>query len=172
MTNKEIHHQEPEPKPKIGEMPTPKYMNGDWKGWVGIEAHAPNGELKTFIWFRNMKTGDLNTPKGRRETAKLLTEFKLNSTTKYTDAAIGPIIDLSHSDEKTRQVKTIEGHSSASHGVFIEEKNRPIFAFALQIAGNQYKFTKDLRAEDPVKYDTAFQKIMDVLPRPKAKPIK
>ncbi|MCL4354166.1 hypothetical protein M1349_01705, partial [Patescibacteria group bacterium] len=54
----------PEAKLQIGEMPTPRYMReaGDapGDGWIGMEAYAPDGHIKKFLWWENFKFGDLS----------------------------------------------------------------------------------------------------------------
>ena len=52
----------PEAKLQIGEMPTPRcYMReaGDTTGdgsirWIGMEAYAPDGQIKEFLWWRKL----------------------------------------------------------------------------------------------------------------------
>lgn len=158
----------PEAKLQIGEMPTPCYMReaGDTTGdgnirWIGMEAYAPDGQIKDFLWWRNFKAGDLNKEKARHDTAAFITRLKLEAE---TDSAIGPAIDLSESNSKTGKVKVIE--EQEVYGVYVEAEKRPMFNFMTMMQG--VKSEAELRRQKPAEFDDMFRKAEAVLPRPKS----
>jgi hypothetical protein len=65
-----------------GAMPTPRYFQGETlpgkiESLVAVEGYSVDGEVKTFIFFRNLRLpGDLNTQIGRGRVADVLTQLK------------------------------------------------------------------------------------------------
>jgi hypothetical protein len=159
----------PEAKPSIGEMPTPRYIveapstvTDERIKWVGMDAYGLDGQLKPFLWYRNYSLGDLTDKTDRYNAAALVARIKLEMD---AEAAIGPAIDLHRSDSETGFVKQID--EPAYYGLYIEAPKRPIFNF--RVAMNGIKDEAALRAESPVEFDEVFQQAKAVLPMPKVR---
>lgn len=157
-----------QPELKIGEMPKARYLleAGDTVGsgtikWIGIEAYAPDGQVKKFLWWRNFKVGDLNKEKPRHDTAALVTRLKIET---QTDSAIGPAIDLSESNSRTGKVKVVE--EPDVYGVYVEAEKRPMFNFMTMMQG--VKSEAELRRQNPAEFADMLKKAEAVLPRPKS----
>lgn len=151
---------------QIGEMPTPRYLQeaGDTTGsgtikWIGIEAYAPDGEIRPFLWWRNFKIGDLTNERARYDAAAFVARLRLEMN---SDSAIGPAIDLYESNAKTEHVQVID--EPEVYGVYVEADKRPMFNFMSAMRG--VKTEAELRGVDPVLFDEIFQKARAVLPRP------
>lgn len=155
---------------KIGEMPKPRYIreasdtsvdsDGSNIGWIGIEAYSPSGEIKTFLWWRNFKTGNLNSKEARHDTAGFIARLKLEMG---ADAAIGLPVDLSGSKSETGYVQIPNKHGL--YGVYIEAEKRPMFNFIAMLQG--VKSEDELRNNNPEKFQKIFEKALAVLPKPK-----
>lgn len=153
---------------KIGEMPTPRYLlrAGDTTGdgsirWIGMEAFSADKEVKPFLWWRNFQVGDLSSELPRYHTAAFIVRLKLEMG---VDAAIGFPVDLSKSNSALGHVAIEE--EQGLYGVYIEADKRPMFNFMTAMHG--IKSEEELRQENPVEFEKAFQKAKEVLPYPKA----
>lgn len=151
---------------QIGEMPAPRYLKeaGDTTGsgtikWIGIEAYAPDGEIRPFLWWRNLKIGDLTNERARYDAAAFVARLRLEMD---ADSAIGPAIDLYESNSQTEHVQIVD--EPEVYGVYVEADKRPMFNFMSAMRG--VKTEAELRAADPVLFDEIFQKARVVLPRP------
>ena len=156
-------------KIKIGEMPKPRYIreasntsvdsDGSSIRWIGIEAYSPNGEVKTFLWWRNFQIGGLHG-KDRNDAATFIARLKLETG---ADAAIGLPVDLSGSNSQTGHVQIHK--EKGTYGVYIETEKRPMFNFMTMLKG--VKSEDELRNSNPEKFQKIFEKALAVLPRPK-----
>lgn len=155
-------------KIKIGEMPKPRYIreggdtsidsDGSNIKWIGIEAYSPNGEVKTFLWWRNFQIGNLKG-KDRNDTAAFIARLKLE---RGADAAIGLPVDLSGSNSQTGHVQIPD--EKGAYGVYIEAEKRPMFNFMAMLQG--IKSEGQLRHSNPEKFQEIFEGALAVLPKP------
>lgn len=161
-----IERPNPEANLQIGEMPTPRYMReaGDTTGdgnirWIGMEAYAPDGQIKDFLWWRNFKVGDFSNERARYDAATFVARLKIEMG---AESAIGPAIDLYGSNSETGHVKTVD--EPEVYGVYVEADKRPMFNFMTAMRG--VKDEAELRRANPVEFDALFQQAKAVLPRP------
>lgn len=155
-------------KIKIGEMPKPRYIregsgtsiDGGYSNIseIGIEAYSPNGEVKTFLWWRNMLVGDLNGKKDRYDAAVYIARLKLGSN---TDAAIGLPIDPPGSNPQTGHIQILS--EKGIYGLYIETERKPTFAIATMILGVMSEL--ELSIDDPENFNEIIEKALAVLPK-------
>lgn len=153
-----------EPQTSTNDIPVPSYLvdaadtvgDGNIK-WIGIETTVSDGEIKKFLWWRNFK-GNLADPKERNDIVAFITRLKVE---KDADAAIGMGVDLSASNSRSGEVKTVDDPGII--GVYIEASQRPMFNFMTMMSG--LKTEKQLRRRFPQKFEEEFQKALSALPK-------
>jgi len=167
MTNPE---RKTEVKLRVGEMPTPRYIKrlGDTNldndgvpiNWVGMEAYSADREIKRFLWWKNVRSGNINKEEVRTDAATAIARLKLGGN---IDAAIGLPIDLGECDHNKGFVKIIEEPDCV--GIYIEENKRSQFSFDLMMGVIKLKSVEELKKEKLIEFHEAFQKARIVLPR-------
>ena len=107
-------------------MPTPRYFSGETlpgklEILIGIEGYSVDGDVKTFIFFRNIRLpGDLNTLQGQGRAADILTQLKLALD---ADGAVGPGIKLKSSNAAAKKIEVFAQPDVI--GVYVE-KNKEL----------------------------------------------
>lgn len=155
----------PEAKPGIGEMPSPKYMpfvDEDNKPaqWIGMQAYSADGDIQDYIWYRNFEI-EATKPEEilKDELASFVARFRVDEIA--TDVAVGPAIDLAGSDRATGRAAAIEDPSQL--GIYVRKDQRWIFNFRIGMTGLQTE--GHLRRRNPIAFEEAYQKAKAVLPR-------
>jgi len=150
--------QQPRPDIQNGEMPTPRYfqvegVKGRVEKLVGIEGHSVDGDVKTFIWWQNLRLPDsLQEPIARAKVADVLAKLKLEHD---ADGAVGPAVDLSESNVGSGRIKIFPDVDAV--GVYVEKGKR----FTL----------RRVRAANPfsAEWQNYLSKAQEAIPRPAPK---
>lgn len=155
----------PEAKPGIGEMPSPRYMSfvdedNRPADWIGMQAYSADGDIQDYLWYRNLDI-DITKPEEtlRDELAAFVARFSVDNIA--TDVAIGRAIDLADSDRGSRRVAVDEDPSRL--GLYVRKDQRFIFNFRLGMSGLQTE--SYLRKRKPDEFENAYQKAKAVLPK-------
>lgn len=115
------------PKLKIGQMPKPEYFScppdispkSEDKNPIGVWAYSYTGEIKPYLWFTNIRIGDLSSPSGRKEVAEWLLRLRWSSA--YS--VVGPAINLNKSDLSLGTVEAI--NKPTLIGIYVDADKRP-----------------------------------------------
>ncbi len=141
----------------IGQMPVPTYLESKGRdSWIGVETYDVTVDFRPFIFWKNLKIGDLISPESRDLASTILAMLKIGMD---VEAVIGPAIEIDDCESKSQHVQL--SLKPDNWGVYIEEEKRAGFNFLLELNGMEPREIIN-RGE----FDIAKNKAHAVLPIP------